>query len=43
VSGLVLNFVPDSDAMAREMVRVTRPGGRVAAYDLPGFFGPIVT
>jgi SAM-dependent methyltransferase len=32
VSGLVLNFVPDSDAMAREMVRVTRPGGRVAAY-----------
>jgi SAM-dependent methyltransferase len=32
VSGLVLNFVPDSDAMVREMVRVTRPGGRVAAY-----------
>ncbi len=32
VSGLVLNFVPDSNAMAREMVRVTRPGGRVAAY-----------
>jgi len=32
VSGLVLNFVPDSAAMAREMVRVTRPGGRVAAY-----------
>ena len=32
VSGLVLNFVPDADAMAREMVRVTRPGGRVAAY-----------
>lgn len=32
VSGLVLNFVPDSNAMAGEMVRVTRPGGRVAAY-----------
>lgn len=32
VSGLVLNFVPDTDAMVREMVRVTRPGGRVAAY-----------
>ncbi len=25
VSGLALNFVPDSDAMTREMVRVTRP------------------
>jgi len=32
VSGLVLNFVPDSDAMESEMARVTRPGGRVAAY-----------
>jgi len=32
VSGLVLNFVRDHDAMAREMVRVTRPGGRVAGY-----------
>jgi trans-aconitate methyltransferase len=32
VSGLVLNFVPDHDAMAREMVRATKPGGRVAAY-----------
>jgi SAM-dependent methyltransferase len=32
VSGLVLNFVPDPEAMAREMVRVTKPGGRVAAY-----------
>ena len=32
VSGLVLNFVSDSEAMAREMARVTRPGGRVAAY-----------
>jgi trans-aconitate methyltransferase len=32
VSGLVLNFVRDHESMAREMVRVTRPGGRVAAY-----------
>jgi trans-aconitate methyltransferase len=32
VSGLVLNFVGDHEAMAREMARVTRPGGRVAAY-----------
>jgi SAM-dependent methyltransferase len=32
VSGLVLNFVGSHDAMMREMVRVTRPGGRVAAY-----------
>ncbi len=32
VSGLVLNFVADHEAVAREMVRVTRPGGRVAAY-----------
>lgn len=32
VSGLVLNFVPDPEAMAQEMVRVTKPGGRVAAY-----------
>jgi SAM-dependent methyltransferase len=32
VSGLVLNFVVDPTAMAREMVRVTRPGGTVAAY-----------
>lgn len=32
VSGLVLNFVPDAVAMMTEMVRVTRPGGRVAAY-----------
>ena len=32
VSGLVLNFVPDGAAMVREMRRVTRPGGRVAAY-----------
>jgi SAM-dependent methyltransferase len=32
VSGLVLNFVPDAEAMAREMARVTKPGGRVAVY-----------
>jgi trans-aconitate methyltransferase len=32
VSGLVLNFVRDASAMVREMVRVTRPGGKVAAY-----------
>ncbi len=32
VSGLVLNFVADADAMANEMRRVTRPGGRVGMY-----------
>jgi trans-aconitate methyltransferase len=32
VSGLVLNFVKDHAAMAREMIRVTKPGGQVAAY-----------
>ncbi|MBI4271748.1 MAG: methyltransferase domain-containing protein [Candidatus Rokubacteria bacterium] len=32
VSGLVLNFVPDKGAMVREMARVTRPGGPIAAY-----------
>lgn len=32
VSGLVLNFVSDPQAMATEMVRVTRPGGAVGAY-----------
>lgn len=32
VSGLVLNFVPDAGAMVREMARVTRPKGKVAAY-----------
>ena len=32
VSGLVLNFVAQPEAMVREMQRVTRPGGRVAAY-----------
>jgi SAM-dependent methyltransferase len=32
VSGLVLNFVPQPEAAAAEMVRVTRPGGTVAVY-----------
>jgi SAM-dependent methyltransferase len=32
VSGLVLNFVPDPAEAVREMARVTRAGGRVAAY-----------
>jgi trans-aconitate methyltransferase len=32
VAGLVLNFVPDADAMVREMTRVTAPLGRVATY-----------
>jgi SAM-dependent methyltransferase len=32
VSGLVLNFVPDPAKAVREMARVTRAGGRVAAY-----------
>jgi SAM-dependent methyltransferase len=32
VSGLVLNFVSDAESMTREMARVTRPGGKVAAY-----------
>lgn len=32
VSGLVLNFVPDASIMVREMRRVARPGGIVAAY-----------
>jgi len=32
VSGLVLNFVPDPQKMLSEMMRVTRPGGKVAAY-----------
>jgi SAM-dependent methyltransferase len=32
VSGLVLNFVRDSAAVAREMMRITMPGGTVAAY-----------
>lgn len=32
VSGLVLNFVPDAGQAAREMTRVARSGGTVAAY-----------
>jgi SAM-dependent methyltransferase len=32
VSGLALNFVPDPQRAARELRRVTRPGGTVAAY-----------
>jgi trans-aconitate methyltransferase len=32
VSGLVLNFVADPSATLREMLRVVRPGGTVAAY-----------
>lgn len=32
VSGLVLNFVSDAASTAKEMARVTRPGGKVAAY-----------
>ena len=32
MSGLVLNFVPDPAQAMREMARVTRAGGRVAAY-----------
>jgi SAM-dependent methyltransferase len=32
VSGLVLNFMPEPALAARELARVTRPGGRVAVY-----------
>ena len=32
VSGLVLNFVPNHEAMAEELARVTKPGGTVATY-----------
>lgn len=32
VSGLVLNFVPDQQRAAAEMLRVARPGGEVALY-----------
>lgn len=32
VSGLVLNFVPDQPAALREIARVTRNGGTIAAY-----------
>jgi SAM-dependent methyltransferase len=43
VSGLVLNFVPDPGTAVREMARVTRAGGRVAAYvwDYTGRMEPI--
>jgi ubiquinone/menaquinone biosynthesis C-methylase UbiE len=38
LSNLVLNFIPDANAAVREMVRVTQPGGTVAAtiWDLRG-------
>lgn len=32
VSGLVLNFVPDTGRAARELCRAARPGGRIGAY-----------
>jgi SAM-dependent methyltransferase len=32
VSGLVLNFLPDPGAAVRELGRIARPGGTVAAY-----------
>ncbi len=32
VSGLVLNFVPNREAMVKELARVTKYGGTVAAY-----------
>jgi len=32
VCALVLNFVSDANKLTSEMVRVTRPGGKVAAY-----------
>ena len=32
VSGLVLNFLPDAGMAVREMARVTKPGGTIAAY-----------
>jgi len=32
ISGLALNFVPDPEQAVTEMVRVTKPGGIVAAY-----------
>ncbi|HUN98374.1 MAG TPA: class I SAM-dependent methyltransferase [Bradyrhizobium sp.] len=40
LSLLVLNFIPDADRAVREMVRVTKPGGTVAAsvWDYPGGF-----
>jgi SAM-dependent methyltransferase len=32
VAGLVLNFIPDQETAATEMVRAARPGGTVGAY-----------
>jgi SAM-dependent methyltransferase len=32
VCGLLLNFLPDADKAVQEMIRVTKPGGTVAAY-----------
>jgi ubiquinone/menaquinone biosynthesis C-methylase UbiE len=32
VSGLVLNFVPDKSKAIKEMLRVVKPGGTIAAY-----------
>jgi len=32
VAGLVLNFLPQAETALAEMARVTRPGGKVAAY-----------
>ena len=40
VSGLVLNFIPNLKAGMAEMVRVTKPGGTVAARMAAG---PVVT
>ncbi len=44
VASLVLNFVPDAPAALREMARVTRPGGTVAAcvWDYGGVM-PLMT
>ena len=40
LSLLVVNFIPDAERAVREMVRVTKPGGIVAAsvWDFPGGF-----
>jgi trans-aconitate methyltransferase len=32
VSGLVLNFIPDTSAALREFLRIARPGAMIAAY-----------
>jgi ubiquinone/menaquinone biosynthesis C-methylase UbiE len=43
LSLLVVNFIPDAERAVREMVRVTKPGGMVAAsvWDYPGGFTPV--